>query len=76
MYFSSATCFDLRVGYHQAIQIVFNIKGMHKIVLSELKSHFYNVFRVAVCNIDIVSTQAKWAIHYAISSYVAFKEVL
>jgi len=27
-YFSSVTCFALTVGYHQAIQIVYNIKGM------------------------------------------------
>jgi len=44
MYFDSATCFDLTVGYNQAIQIVYNIKEMDKVVLSELKSHFYNVF--------------------------------
>jgi len=30
MYFSSATYFDLILGYHQATYIVYNIKGIHK----------------------------------------------
>jgi hypothetical protein len=28
--FCSATCFNLTVDYHQALQIVYNIKGIHK----------------------------------------------
>jgi len=40
MYFISATCFDLTVGYHQALHFVQNIKGKQKIALSELISQF------------------------------------
>jgi len=36
--FISATCFGLRVGHHQALQIVQNMKGIHKNTLSELRS--------------------------------------
>lgn len=30
MYIISATCFDLTIGYHQALQTVGNIKEIHK----------------------------------------------
>jgi len=30
MYIISATCSDLTVGHHQALQTVYNIKGIHK----------------------------------------------
>jgi len=44
--FIIATCFGLTVGHHQAIQIVQNIKGIHKNTLSESRSLLQCVYHV------------------------------
>jgi hypothetical protein len=41
--FISVTCFDLTVGHHQVLQIVYNIMRIHN-TLSESISQCYNVF--------------------------------
>jgi hypothetical protein len=47
--FCSATCFNLTVGYHQALQTVYNIKGIHKNFLIWIEiSLLQRVYQVSV----------------------------
>jgi hypothetical protein len=50
MYFKSASCFDMTVGHHQALQIVYRpIIKEHAYInidLWKLKFQFYNVFTI------------------------------